>query len=216
MRGAERPARTTYDIPGVGRLPRVSTILATIANPGIVAWKLKVGSDEAGRISKAATDHGTRTHRSLELVSLEFSRAGIYVTPGEDADLHQSIRAYQEWLDAHVERVVATERLCVSRQHLYAGTCDAVLELRDGSLAVVDYKTSKVGPWGMDPAFRCQLAAYRLALAEDGLICQRRIVLQLPSNEPGRLIVHELTEHRKDTEAFLNLLALYRWLEAHR
>lgn len=207
---AARPEPRFYQIDG-RQLPRVSTVLATISNPGIVAWKLRVGLDEAARISKTATDYGTRLHRALEVAW----GGGDEPTP---PDLQAHVDAAAAWAAAYVASVVSLERRVVSLQHGYAGTLDCLAEMREGGLAVIDFKSSKHHPrYPMDPNFRLQLAAYRLALAEqDGLIARRRLILQFPSNEPGRFLIHELDNHREDTEAWLNLLAVYRWLEAHR
>lgn len=133
-----------------------------------------------------------------------------------EPDLMPHAEAYYGWKEANVARVVACERRCISHDHRYAGTADCLVELKTGELALLDYKSSKAGPWdGRKLEHALQLAAYRLALAEEGLIVRHRLILQLPSNEPGRLIVHEYEHHKADTLAFLACLAIYRYVEQH-
>jgi hypothetical protein len=212
LKPPERPEPTTYLVDG-RHLPRVSSILAVVAKPGIVAWKLRAGADKAAEISKTATDWGKRLHAALEAVNRE---QGFYSLMTVDGDLMEHVDAYGAWYEANVSRVVAAEKRVASLGHGFAGTLDCLVEMKDGRLAVLDFKSSKHNPrYGLDVQYGWQLAAYRLALAEqERLIAQRRIVLQLPSNEPGRLIVHEMPNHRADTEAFLACLTIFKALTA--
>lgn len=189
---------------------RVSTVLGCINKPSLARWRGRVGNDEADRVSKVATDFGTRLHAALERVNQAAYLPTDYL---DQPDLYPHVETYREWFMDNVARLVACERRVVSREHRYAGTCDCLVELRTGELALLDYKSSKNGAWQPDHAsWALQLAAYRLALAEDGLIARRRIVLQLPSNEPGRIIEHEYRHHKRDTLAWLAALNLWTWL----
>lgn len=194
-----------YDVQG-RRYVRVTSVLAVLDKPGLADWRGRVGNDEADRISREARDFGTRLHAELERISL-----GEPVTR-EDESLAAHTRAYEAWLEAHVSRIIAAERFCVSHDHQYAGTADALVEMRTGELAVLDFKTNKAGQWdGRKPEHALQLAAYRLALAEEGIIVARRLVLNFPSNKPGQLLIFEYTAHKADTLAFLDCLSIYRW-----
>lgn len=130
-------AGRSYMIDGQ-RLPSVTTIISqTLPNPGIAAWKLRVGEAEANRISREATDWGTGIHALVEAVN-RGKRADL---PPEDLAL---VAPYTDWLDTHVETVIGAEKLLVSREHGYAGTTDAIAIMRgDQYPAIVDFKTSK-------------------------------------------------------------------------
>lgn len=196
----------SYTIDGE-RLPSVTTIISqTLPNPGIAAWKFRVGEAEAKRISLEATDWGTGIHALIELVN-RGKRASL---PPEQSAI---VAPYSAWLDDNVETVIGVEKLLVSRHHGYAGTTDVIVIMAgDRYPAIVDFKSSKTA-LGQDE-WRLQLAAYCIAAEEHlGLICQRRIIVRLSRTEPDTLHVHELPrdELENDKACFLALLRVFRW-----
>lgn len=184
---------------------RVSSVLGVIRKPYLEHWRGKVGNAEADRIARVATDLGTRVHAAC---------AAVLGGPPADADPDMApyVQAVQWWAAMQVEAVLGCERLVVSRQHRYAGTCDLLVVLRGGAVALADFKTSKQ----LDPGYALQLAAYRRALWEDGLKPDRRLVLWLPKAQPGRLEVHEYHAHARDDRAWMAALGLWRWQQATR
>lgn len=196
----------SYKIDGE-RYPSVTTIISqTMPNPGITAWKLRVGEEEANRISREATDWGTGIHALVEAVN-RGKRANL--TPEQEA----LVSPYTRWHDEHVDLMLGAEKLLVSRQHGYAGTTDAIAIMRgDRYPSILDFKSSKTA-LGQDE-WRLQLAAYVIAAREHlGLICQRRIIVRLSRTEPDTLHVHELPIDAldDDIECFLSLLRVWKW-----
>ncbi len=192
------------------RLPSVTTILTALANDGITAWKLKVGLAEAGRISKEATDYGTAVHELFERINR--GNRGPFGEPDDTV-----IAPYVQWYDENISAVLGAERLCVSERHGYAGTADGVVVLNgETNATVIDLKTSKT-PLGI-LEWRLQLAAYALALRDEGIACERRIILRMPRAEPGKLYVHELPQEylEVDQRAFLAVLRVYLWHADHK
>jgi hypothetical protein len=197
----------SYNVDGI-RLPSVTTIIErALPNPGIVAWKLRVGEDEARRISREATDHGTGIHALVERVG----RRQEHLLTADEATL---IAPYARWVDEHVSMFLGVEQLLISRQHGYAGTTDAIAILNgDRYPAIVDFKTSKTA-LGM-AEWRLQTAAYCIAAEEHlGLICRRRVIVRLSRTEPHKLHVHELPEDElaTDKQVFLALLHVFSWM----
>jgi hypothetical protein len=195
-----------YKIDGE-RLPSVTTIISrTLPNPGIIAWKLRVGEEEANRISLEATTWGTGIHALVEAVN-RGQRASL------DDEQRALITPYTDWLDTEVEAVLGVEKLLVSRQHGYAGTTDAIAVMAgDRYPSIIDFKSSKTA-LGQDE-WRLQLAAYVIAAQEHlGLICQRRIIVRLSRVEPNKLYVHELPLDalQEDIDCFLALLRVFKW-----
>lgn len=207
-----------YEIDGE-RYPRVTAICAIMANMGLAYWRGRVGNAEADRVSREATGLGTRAHKAVELYAKRQTcgcAAGCSEQPCAEffarmqADIRPLVQAYIEWHEEHVRAVIACEKLTVSRLHKYAGTVDLVAVLDDDPWpTVIDVKTSNSisETWGL------QLAAYQLALDEEGIECGRRLIVQLPSKEPGVCHTHELEDADKDQRAFINALKLYRWKE---
>lgn len=198
-----------YTIDGE-RLPSVTTVISqTLPNPGIAAWKARVGDAEAARVSKEATDWGTGIHALVESVN-RGNRANL--THGEAA----IIAPYATWLDANVDLVIGAEKLLVSRQYGYAGTTDAIAVMAgDRYPAILDFKTSKTALGAEE--WRLQTAAYCIAAEEHlGLVCRRRIIVRLSRMEPDTLHVHELPEDELETDktCFLALLRVWKWKQS--
>lgn len=201
------PEPTTYEVDG-RRYPRVTTVLRVLARPQLDGWYRRHGFERCDELSAAARAFGTRLHAALEAFNGD---PETWSMVGSLDDLTPYLDAYATWFNANVEAVLGVERRVVSRWHDYAGTVDLVVALKDGARAVVDFKTAnRAGCW---PEYRLQLAAYRQALGEEGMICTRRIVLQFLKSEPGRLVPHDLDKHRRDTELWLNVLAVWRGLQ---
>lgn len=205
------PARHTYHLDGL-RLPSVTQILGIVNEPGLNTWRGKVGNAEADRIMYASADFGTRVHAACEtLANAEhLDYLGTF-----EPDVHPFAEAFNIWLSGNVREVVGVETRVASAQHGYAGSLDLCAVLMDGTAAVIDIKTSK-GNYP-HPKWGAQLAAYQVALLESaGIVTTKRLIVQMPSDKPGELIVHErpITEARSDWNAFLAALTLHRWVQA--
>jgi len=124
--------RRGYELDGQ-RLPRVSTILQTLAQPSLEAWKRKVGEEEAARVSKTATALGTRIHAATE----RWDRDGLMPYPGAE-DLQPYVSAYAGWRDATVAKIISIEHIVWSSTLRYAGTLDRLYRFHDGRLMLAD------------------------------------------------------------------------------
>lgn len=197
------------------KVVRVSTVLSTIAKPGLLFWYAKNGREECARLSKIATDFGTRFHRCMELHA-----RGLLLPWDIDADILPHVDAARRWFDAHVIDVVGIERRVHSRRHDYAGTADLIARLRDvdgidpDRPAATDWKTSK--EIGFEYGF--QLSAYVEAAAEgdEPLDLAGRVALWAPREQPGVFEAKVLPadEHQEDFGAFLAARRLYETVEA--
>ena len=185
--------------------PRVSDILATLAKPGLDAWKRRVGFTEADRVSREATALGTRIHVLCEGL---MKRHTLIASPAETVYL----KAFEGWFYDNVRAVVAVEWTVVHERHGYAGTLDLLADMNDGRRLVVDLKTGK----SVDATYRLQLTAYKDALEEAGEHVDGRLVVHLPSNRPGELHPIEFDGDEHDRKAWVALLRLYKWQQRHK
>lgn len=98
-------------------------------------------------------DLGSTFHDIAEQITL-----GTPVSPAAFGD---DIRGYIEsfllWLEKSGAEFEASEFACFNREVGYAGTCDAIVRLRDGRVIAFDYKTSG----DSYPEHALQLSAYR-------------------------------------------------------
>ena len=60
------PEGRRYKVPSGKLYPSVTTVTGHLSNASLDAWKKRVGEEEAARISKRATDRGTRIHTLCE------------------------------------------------------------------------------------------------------------------------------------------------------
>jgi uncharacterized protein YecE (DUF72 family) len=134
----------------------------------------------------------------------------VYEPDSEDAPY---IRSFLNFINDWEPRYIETEASVFNREHGYAGTLDAIVEI-DGKRYVMDYKTGK-SVW---PEVALQLAAYRYAEfigradgREDRLPhCNRGLVLHLRPDK------YELVPVQVDGtvfDAFLSALDVHRWMK---
>lgn len=192
-----------YTIDGQ-QFPSVTTALGIIRKPVLEWWRGEMGNEEADRIAGEAADLGTDVHGLCQDIN-----RGLTVCPR--ADLEPILAGYQDWFNLSVEEVLAVERVVVSRRYQYAGTLDLLAVLKGDSLpTVIDIKTSR----DVYPDMGLQLAGYRGALAEEGIITGRRLILWLGKHDrAGRWKTREFTQHDADYCHFLYALSLWRYLK---
>jgi hypothetical protein len=112
-------------------------------------------------------DSGTLVHRGAELLAL--NHAGYPLTPDQQRELvplldgsqgtvvQQSVFRWAEWVANYVAEWLYLEQTVWGNG--YAGTFDAIVRLKDGRVALVDYKTPKA----LYRETVLQLASYRYA-----------------------------------------------------
>lgn len=172
-----------YVLPDGTKLPSVTTVLGTALNkPALPGWAAKVVAEEAmaelpklvrmsrGQRAEAtkwlkgrpysqrdeAAAAGTKAHDLAESYVL----GKPYEVPGPDTPLGLTLGQFIRWMDDFKPHFEATEATVVNRTIGYAGTLDALAfipALGEDRLLVVDYKTSRTGPY---PEWALQIAAY--------------------------------------------------------
>jgi len=123
-----------------GPAPSVTTILSKLPHPELDAWKLRVGEEEAKRISKEATDIGTAMHDRLEafIKGTEYTSA---TTDELEAIAEQMFRKVKMYGLRKVTDVYGIE-VCLHLDDLVAGRTD-LIGIENGKFSIMDYKTSK-------------------------------------------------------------------------
>jgi len=167
------------------RYPSVTTVTGLHTADGIKAWRQKVGAEEANRITKKASNRGTKIHTICE----------SYLRHGMGAEttnlLSESNLAMFESIRPHLDKIDnihCLETKMVSHSLCVAGTVDCIGHYGNGPVEVMDFKTSgkpKQKQW-LDHYFM-QAAAYscmffeatditvnklRLIIGVDGHDCQ--------------------------------------------
>ena len=149
-------------------LPSVTTVLSSMAPVGkimaLMGWRKKVGAAEANRRTRLAADRGTWLHGVIE-----------DLFNGEDIENHLASRPKWQPYFAAIEPFLGLiEKPLLAESAVawwseeekmgYSGTLDQLAMMADGSIALVDWKSSyKVKPDYQLADYKKQLGAYSLA-----------------------------------------------------
>jgi hypothetical protein len=112
-----------------------------------------------------AADKGVDMHAELEqyVKACIENNKGVPVPTGGAIE-HKAVKAFAAWAVEHVERFLLSEAHCYSERLWVGGITDCVAKMKDGRLAVIDFKSSKDAYYGQF----VQAGGYALLLEEKG------------------------------------------------
>ena len=124
-----------YVTPEGNKYPSITTVLSAYNIKEIMAWRKRVGEEEANKISGKASSRGTRIHTLCEqyLDNKELT----FKTPLDT----ETFNRFKPVLH-RINNIYAQEIRMYSDHLRIAGTVDCVAEF-DGKLSIIDFKTSK-------------------------------------------------------------------------
>ena len=174
-----------YVTPEGKHYPSVTTILGHKTPPWILAWRKRIGEEEADKIARRAAVRGTKFHTLTENVLLNNEGDHKEVLGLLDQKMYE---AYRPLLN-DVDNIQALEAKLYSDHLRLAGQVDCIAEYK-GKLSVIDFKTSKKKKTlsGCGNYF-VQTAAYAIMWEErTGIpVDQTVIIMAVEEDEP---IVH--------------------------
>ena len=175
----------------------ITTITSNYSKEKFKKWRLRVGEDEANRITKNATTRGTHMHTLVE----------HYL---ENKELPKSAPLPKLLFDVakpelnKINNILGVEIQLYSEYFAVAGTCDTIAEY-DGILSIIDYKTSeKPKPREWIDGYFVQATAYALMLFELTGIKAKQLVI-IMACENGEVEVYKETDLKK----YIKLLRVY-------
>lgn len=183
---------------GKGLFPSVTEVLKVVEKPHVDNWRRRVGQKEADRVMESAKVFGTRLHAAAQRVAWG---------EGVEEDMRPYADAVRSFLAGRVLEVLGTEVELVSPRLKFGGTLDLWCQLKDGSYAVVDYKTTS----GLTREHGLQTAAYALLCREHGMRVNKRLVVRIKKEKPGAFYCRTFDDHAGDVEAFVSLLRFWWW-----
>ena len=187
-------------VPGVGRkyftetgasYPSVTTVLGVLSKASIMAWRKRVGAEEANKISRQASTRGTKIHALCEDV-LNNKDVEIDDMSLLDQEMFKSFRPVLDRIDN-----IHCQEVALYSDHLrMAGRVDCIGEF-DGKLSVIDFKTSgkpKKKEWIEN--YFAQAAAYGIMYEErTGIpVSQSVILIAVEGHEP-QIFVEKRDDH---------------------
>ena len=178
----DTPNGRFYRTPEGNVYPSVTTVLASVPNASLDAWKRSVGDAEAERVSKLAAARGTRLHAFCE----------DYLT-GKNPVLDMFDRQAYTGLTEHLDMIepIAIEQFMYSDRLRVAGTPDAIAKYK-GKLSVIDFKTTSREKFdGEFDSYWLQTAAYAAMCFERLNLVVPNLVIIMQNLTSGECNVHE-------------------------
>jgi genome maintenance exonuclease 1 len=162
-----------------------------------VDWRKRVGEDEANRITKRATNRGTKTH---ELIEKHLLNEEVELdNPSTKMLFTQAKKVLQ-----NINNIYALEKSLYSSELGVAGTVDCIAEY-NGELSIIDFKTAaKPKPREWIENYFVQAAAYACMFYELTDIPVKKLVI-LMTCENGEVTVYEEYDKMK----YMRLLVKY-------
>lgn len=188
-----------------GSVPSVTEVLGVLKQSYFEDWARKIGIQEARRLTREAADFGTAVH----VIARDICR-GKHTSLTSETVLFAA--AIKDFLNTHVDRVLETELELVSEELGFGGTLDLYCKMRDGTYAVVDWKTTAQ----LTRTHGLQTAGYAILLKEAGHTVHRRLVIRLRKENPGTYYCRHYRDHKGDRRGFEGALALWWWEHGHK
>jgi hypothetical protein len=128
----------TYITPEGEKYPSITTVLGNLSKAGIIAWRKRVGEEEANKISAQASTRGTAVHTLAE----DYLNNKEDWSKGAMPSNVFSFNQIKPILDKRVNNIWAQEVPLYSDKFMIAGRVDCIAEF-DGELSIIDFKTSR-------------------------------------------------------------------------
>ena len=189
-----------YTLPSGKKAPSITSITSFYNRQTFINWRKKVGEEEANKITKVATDRGTKFHDLVEKYLLNKDINSIKdVLPTTKARLI----AARESLN-NIDNIHALEKPLYSEYFGIAGRVDCIAEY-EGELAVIDFKTSKkIKPEKWLENYFVQETAYACMYYEmTGISVKKIVTLMVADN--GNVKVYE----KRNKGEYIKLLTKY-------
>ena len=190
--------RRHYDTPS-GSYPSITSVLDIRKKEGILAWRKRVGNEEANRISKRATTRGTHFHSLLEKYFLNeiddfssFSGAAMAKNPAVWYLFCEAV----EILQNKVGDIYCIEDYLYSDEYGVAGAVDMIAEY-EGITSVVDFKTSnkeKKEEW-IENYFIQGTAYAKMFTERTNIPCDQLVIFIMPDSGVPQIFVKTVDDY---------------------
>jgi len=189
-----------YKTPSGRAYPSVTTVTGLLKKQAIMEWRKRVGEEAANAISSKAARRGTRVHSLCE----DFLSNKEVLVDIFDQEMWSTFKP----LLLRINNIHALETPLYSDHLEVAGTVDCIAEF-DGTLSVIDFKTSKrVKDRDDIQDYFMQCSAYAVAFEErTGIPVTRLVILMTIDDESPKIFI----EKRDDwVSGFKNLRKQYK------
>jgi len=203
--GKNVKAHIQYRVNGK-RVPGVTTILGELSKPALKYWANAIGLKgiDIKQYVDDKADIGTLAH-AMVLAHLRGEEVNTDDYTKKQIDLAEnSFIKYLDWEKGKDIKPILLEVPLVSKQYKYGGTIDNYCSL-NGSLTLIDYKTSKA----IYPEMFYQLAAYQQLLQENGHRVTHTKILRIGRNEDEGFEERDMYDLSIQFDIFVDYLHAY-------
>ena len=172
------------------------------------AKRITAQGDDADAVMREAGDVGTLTHLLIQGYLQGFDVDTRDFTPNQEEQALKAFFGFKNWYDKAKFKALASEFALVNEELRVGGTVDCIGKI-DGDLVLVDWKTSKGGPY---PEMMVQLGAYTMMYeaAQPRADVKYGIIMRF-GKEDGKFHKHVIDREKLDAGAqvFRHCCALY-------
>lgn len=189
----------TYKTPSGNTYPSITTVLSSYNKKALLEWRQRVGEEEANRVSRKASNRGTKLHNTVEKYLLnEMSPLQMHTMMPDTKELFLKLKPL---LDTHVNNIYGIEQPLFSDRLRLAGRCDCIGEW-NGETSIIDWKTANyTKEKNQITNYFMQATAYAEMFGERTGIEVNQIVIAIAvENETPQIFI----EDKKDYLAELN------------
>jgi genome maintenance exonuclease 1 len=126
-----------YSTPDGNKYPSITTVVGFHTRQSIMAWRRKVGEEEANRISRESANRGTKIHTICE----DYLNNKPDYADGHEEEHVSMFNQFQDAVD-RINNIKCQETSMYSDKLAVAGTVDCIAEF-DGKLSIIDFKTKR-------------------------------------------------------------------------
>lgn len=170
-----------YFTPTGNAYPSATTVLGHLTKESIIAWRKRVGAEEANKISSRASRRGTKIHKMCEDY---LNNEDDYINGAMPNNI-ETFNVLKPHLDTHISNIWMQEEFLYSDDLECAGQVDCIAEY-DGELSIIDFKTSlklKKEEWVQN--YFMQTAFYAAAFYErTGVPIKQGVIIIAVDDEP--------------------------------
>jgi len=192
-----------YKTPSGKEYPSITTVLSAYNKQAIYEWRQRVGEEEANRVSRKASNRGTKLHNTVEKYLLnEMSPLQMHTMMPDTKELFLKLKPI---LDEKVNNIYGIEQPLFSDRLQVAGRCDCIGEW-EGKISIIDWKTANYSKEKNQIAnYFMQASAYAEMFGErTGLEIDQIVIAIAVENEKPQLFIENKKQYLVELNKYLD------------
>lgn len=191
-----------YTTPDGKVYPSITTVLSSYNKKALFEWRQRVGEEEANRVSRKASNRGTKLHSTVEQYLLnEMSPLKMHTMMPDMKELFLKLKPF---LDKNVNNIYGIEQPLYSHRLRLAGRCDCIGEW-DGKISIIDWKTANYSKEkDQITNYFMQASAYAEMFEEiTGIEINQIVVAIAVENQPPQIFIEEKSKYLSELNNYI-------------